>query len=129
MKDEQDALNAEIAKIPAWRRWLICLLDRKAARVAQAYNVVACDLLMGEKTWGLGDDIRKCGNRKWSALYGLPVPLLPQRTDLEREIVRARGYADGLRDEVVSLRRSNALWVKTFHDLKKLRRQRPLPLP
>lgn len=36
-------LNKEIEAIPAWKRMLICWLDRKSLKRARAWNTVLCD--------------------------------------------------------------------------------------
>lgn len=69
----RQALVDAIDKIPAWKRWLICQLLRRAEwKVARAYNTIAAHAINKLGDFTLFEEMRRRGDDAWAKVYDLP---------------------------------------------------------
>lgn len=123
------SINEQIERIPAWKRWVICIiLRRRAWKVAKAYNVVACDLINGGGNWELGHNLRSRGENKWAALYRLPEPKPQNDEQWQVRAVIAENSLEWERKRREQLEQQIELLKQTVRGLKDLKRQRSLCL-
>lgn len=118
-------INEQIEKIPGWKRFLICHLNRRKWKVARAYNTVGVDLMHGVN-WELGDTIRKHGNVKWAELYGVDAPKL-DNGQWQARAVSAETDLEWMQKRCKQLEEQVELLKKTSRGMQALRRQRSLP--
>lgn len=118
-------INEQIEKIPGWKRFLICHLNRRKWKVARAYNTVCVDLMHG-LNWELGDTIREHGNVKWAELYGVVAPKLDNGQWQARAVI-AESELEWMQERCKQLEEQVALLKKTSRGMHALRRQRSLP--
>lgn len=62
-------LQKAIADIHVFRRFLICLFNRKEHKIALAYSIVTVDLLY--KNHPMMDEMWKKSDELWAKLYGI----------------------------------------------------------
>lgn len=123
----RDEIHAEIDNFPWWRKWLVCHLQYRKWKTAQAYNKVAIDLLHSTRHH-LGTRLRELGDAKWAKLYGFTPPPLKDDIDWQARALEAENALEFAERMIDQKDAQLALLKKTAENLAKLRRQRPTTL-
>lgn len=122
------SINEQIGNIPAWSRWITCrIFERRAWKIAHAYNIVGCDLLK-YGNWELGDTIRQHGDRKWAKLYDLPQPEAPNNDQWQTRATSAESQLEWKHRRCEQLEKQIELLKRTSKAHRKLKQQRNLSL-
>lgn len=122
------SVDEQISAIPRWRRLLTCwILRRRRWLLARAYNAVACEE-MNRGDYGIGDKVRKRGERQWAILYGLRSPRPTLEENFEMRAIHAEFELSMERELRKRAEAKLALMKNTARGLADLRRSRPLPL-
>ncbi len=61
-------ISTMIDAIPAWRRWLICRLNRKKWKIAQAFSIAAVNSMDDDELFAT---LLRRSDAAWAELYGI----------------------------------------------------------